>query len=151
MSSMLDRGWRVIVASEQLPGLDAAEQPRLVRIHVAASSDPVEPGDTIRMKAMLYPVPAQVIPGGRDMERELYFAGIGGVGYSLGPAHRTGEAEAAGGANGLVAARRDDTADRRCPAGLDRRDRLGADHRASAAPSPRTSRRRFARPAAIRN
>jgi competence protein ComEC len=92
----LDRGWRVIVASEPLPGLDTAEQPRLVRIHIAASSDRVEPGDTIRMKAMLYPVPAPILPGGRDMQRELYFAGIGGVGYSLGPAHRTGEAEAGG-------------------------------------------------------
>src|SRR6185437_8078088 len=92
----LDRGWRVIVASEPLPRLDPGEQPRLVRIHIAASSDPVEPGDTIRMKAMLYPVPAPILPGGRDMQRELYFAGIGGVGYSLGPAHRTGEATAGG-------------------------------------------------------
>jgi competence protein ComEC len=28
------------------------------------------------------------MPGGRDMQRELYFAGIGGVGYSYGGAHR---------------------------------------------------------------
>jgi competence protein ComEC len=92
----LDRGWRVIVAADPLPGLDADEQPRLLRIHIAASSDRVEPGDTIQMKAMLYPVPAPILPGGRDMQRELYFAGIGGVGYSLGPAHRAGEAASGG-------------------------------------------------------
>jgi competence protein ComEC len=92
----LDRGWRVIVATDPLPGLDADEEPRLLRIHIAASSDPVEPGDTVQMKAMLYPVPAPILPGGRDMQRELYFAGIGGVGYSLGAAHRTGEAASGG-------------------------------------------------------
>ena len=86
----LDRGWRVIVAPDPLPGLDAAEQPRRLRIHIAASSDLFDPGDAIAMKAMLYPVPAPIVPGGRDMQRELYFAGIGGVGYSLGAAHRDG-------------------------------------------------------------
>jgi competence protein ComEC len=94
----LDRGWRAIVAPDPLPGLAAAEQPRLVRIHIAASSDLVEPGDAIAMRAMLYPVPAPIMPGGRDMQRELYFAGVGGVGYSLGAAHRAAGAE--GGAGG---------------------------------------------------
>jgi competence protein ComEC len=84
----LDRGWRVIVAPGPLSGLDPDEQPRLVRIHIAAGSDQLAPGDRIAMRAMLYPVPAPILPGGRDMQRELYFAGIGGVGYSLGEAHR---------------------------------------------------------------
>src|SRR5260370_1599271 len=38
------------------------------------------------------------VAGGGDMQRELYFAGIGGVGYSLGGAHRAAAAdESAGG------------------------------------------------------
>jgi competence protein ComEC len=37
---------------------------------------------------MLYLVPAQILPGGRDFQCELYFAGIGGVGYTFGGAHR---------------------------------------------------------------
>jgi competence protein ComEC len=45
---------------------------------------------------MLYPVPAQILPGGRDFQRELYFAEIGGVGYTFGAAHRTTEPEAVG-------------------------------------------------------
>ena len=43
---------------------------------------------------MLYPVPAQVVPGGRDLQRELYFSGIGGVGYTFGAARRIAEPEA---------------------------------------------------------
>jgi competence protein ComEC len=84
----LDRGWRIIVAPDRLPGLAPGSVPRRLRIHIAAGSDVLEPGDRVGLKALLYPVPAQIIPGGRDMQRELYFAGIGGVGYSLGAAHR---------------------------------------------------------------
>ncbi len=40
------------------------------------------------MRAVLYPVPGQILPGGHDMQREAYFAGIGGVGYTFGAAHR---------------------------------------------------------------
>jgi competence protein ComEC len=85
---LLDRGWRVIVAPDPLPGLGASEQPRRVRLHLAPSSDELRPGDRLQVKAMLFPVPGQVLPGGRDMQRELYFAGIGGVGYSYGGARR---------------------------------------------------------------
>ena len=46
---------------------------------------------------MLYPVPAQILPGGRDFQRELYFAGIGGVGYTFGGAHRVAGPESEGG------------------------------------------------------
>src|SRR5258708_7390645 len=84
----LDRGWRIVMTPDPLPGLSAAEQPHRLRIHIAATSDTLRPGDKVSLKAKLYPVPAQILPGGRDMQRELYFAGIGGVGYSYGGAHR---------------------------------------------------------------
>jgi competence protein ComEC len=91
-----ERGWRIIVRPDPMPGLAADEQPRLVRVHIAPLSDALAPGDRVQIKAMLYPVPAQIVPGGRDMQRELYFAGIGGVGYSYGAAHRIGEASGGG-------------------------------------------------------
>ena len=84
----LDRGWRIIVAPDTLPGLDAAQTPRLLRIHITAASDLLSPGDRVSLKAMLYPVPGQTLPGAHDLQRELYFAGIGAVGYSYGGAHR---------------------------------------------------------------
>jgi competence protein ComEC len=92
----MEKGWRVIIDVDPLPGLDASDQPRRVRVHIPPKSDELNPGDRVSLKAMLYPVPAQVLPGGRDLQRELYFSGIGGVGYNLGPARRITEPEAAG-------------------------------------------------------
>jgi competence protein ComEC len=89
----LDRGWRIVVAPDTLPNLDPAQQPRLVRIHITAASDLLSPGDRTSFKAMLYPVPGQSLPGGHDLQRELYFAGIGAVGYSYGGARRLAGAE----------------------------------------------------------
>ncbi len=89
----LDRGWRIIVVPDPLPGLAADAQPHRLRLHIAATSDALQPGDRVSLKALVYPVPAQLLPGGRDMQRELYFAGIGGVGYSFGAARRIAAAE----------------------------------------------------------
>src|SRR4051794_7538201 len=93
-----ERGWRIIVVLDPLPGLMPDEQPRRVRISIPPNSDPVQPGDRVRMRARLYPAPAQVVPGGWDLQRALYFAGIGAVGYSFGPARRV---EALGEARGV--------------------------------------------------
>ncbi len=92
----MEKGWRIIIAADPLPGLDAGDQPRRVRVHIPAKSDELNPGDRVSLKAMLYPVPAQVLPGARDLQRELFFSSIGGVGYSLGAAHRIAAPEGAG-------------------------------------------------------
>jgi competence protein ComEC len=94
---LAERGWRVVIAPDPLPGLAAADQPRRLRLHIPQKSDELNPGDRVSLKGMLYPVPAQILPGGRDFQRELYFTGIGGVGYSFGAAHRVAGAEPAGG------------------------------------------------------
>ncbi|HEX3954329.1 MAG TPA: ComEC/Rec2 family competence protein [Stellaceae bacterium] len=93
----LDRGWRIVVAPDPIPGLAASELPRRLRIHIPETSDRLEPGDRVGFKAKLYPVPPQIMPDARDMQRELYFAGIGGVGYSFGGARKLGAADAASG------------------------------------------------------
>jgi competence protein ComEC len=89
----LDRGWRVIAEPDALPGLDPGDQPRRLRVHIAATSDLLAPGDRVSMRAVLYPVPGQIVPGGHDMQREAYFARIGGVGYTYGPAHRVTDSD----------------------------------------------------------
>jgi competence protein ComEC len=94
----MERGWRIILAPEALPGLDPPQQPRRLRIHITAASDLLSPGDRTSLKAMLYPIPGQTLPGAHDLQRELYFAQIGGVGYSYGGAKRL--AEDAGAAEG---------------------------------------------------
>jgi len=96
----MERGWRIIVAPDPLPGLDTARQPHRLRIHITAASDLLSPGDRVSFKAMLYPVPGQTLPGAHDLQRELYFAEIGGVGYSYGGAHRIATAEDEGAPGG---------------------------------------------------
>jgi competence protein ComEC len=85
---LAQNGWRIVVEPDPLAGLDPAGQPRRVRLHIPRTSDELNPGDQVRLKAMLYPVPPQILPGGRDFQRELYFAGIGAVGYTYGGARR---------------------------------------------------------------
>jgi competence protein ComEC len=87
------KGWRIVVEPDPLTGLDPGDQPRRLRLHVPQTSDELNPGDNVRLKAMIHPVPAQVVPGGRDFQRELYFAQIGGVGYSFGGARRLPRAD----------------------------------------------------------
>src|ERR1700736_642792 len=96
------KGWRIVVEPEPLAGLDPGDQPRRLRLHIPQTSDELNPGDNVRLKAMIHPVPAQVLPGGRDFQRELFFAQIGGVGYSFGGARRLirGEDESADSGHG---------------------------------------------------
>jgi competence protein ComEC len=96
---ILGNGWRLIVAPDPLPGLDPGSRMPRLRLHIPPSSDALLPGDRVAVKALLYPVPGPILPGGRDMQRDLYFAGIGAVGYSHGGARRIAapEGSAAGG------------------------------------------------------
>jgi competence protein ComEC len=98
---LAQNGWRIVVEPDPMAGGDPTAQPRRLRLHIPQTSDELNPGDGVRLKAMLHPVPPQILPGGRDFQRELYFAGIGGVGYAFGGARRItsseGAPEAAGG------------------------------------------------------
>jgi competence protein ComEC len=89
----MDRGWRIVIVPDPLPGLASVQQPRRVRVHITEASDLLSPGDRVSLKAMLYPVPGQIVPGAHDLQRELYFAQIGGVGYSYGGARRLASAD----------------------------------------------------------
>jgi len=97
---LAQKGWRIVVEPDPMAGLGPAGQPHRLRLHIPWTSDELNPGDYVRLKAMLYPVPPQILPGGRDFERELYFAGIGGVGYTFGGARRIAGPEGASEAGG---------------------------------------------------
>jgi competence protein ComEC len=97
---VMEKGWRIVIDNDPLSGLDPADQTRRLRVHIPQTSEEINPGDRVSLRAILYPVPAQILPGGRDFQRELYFAGIGGVGYTFGAAHRTTEPEAGGAGGG---------------------------------------------------
>ncbi len=92
---LAQNGWRIVVEPDPIPRLDSTGQPARLRLHIPRTSDELNPGDHVRLRAMLHPVPPQILPGGRDFQRELYFAGIGGVGYTFGGARRITGAEGA--------------------------------------------------------
>src|SRR5262249_49002125 len=97
---LAQKGWRVVVEPDLVAGVDPTGQPYRLRLHIPQSSDELNPGDHVRLKAVLHPPPLQILPGGRDFQRELFFAGIGGVGYTFGGARRITGADDAAKASG---------------------------------------------------
>ncbi|MGE0417494.1 MAG: DUF4131 domain-containing protein, partial [Acetobacteraceae bacterium] len=66
---------------------------RTVRVRLKATDDgPVGTGDTIRVRAMLRPIGPPTYPGGWDMQRDAFYAGLAATGYALGPTERVTEA-----------------------------------------------------------
>ena len=65
-----------------------ADEATPARVRVSWRGRPTDaaPGDTVRLRAVLSPPPGPSLPGGYDYARQLWFEGIGGVGYAYGPA-----------------------------------------------------------------
>jgi competence protein ComEC len=62
--------------------------PQRVRISISKTPLSLSPGDWIRVRARLRPLPAPVAPGSYEFGRKLWFEGIGAVGFSLTPVER---------------------------------------------------------------
>ena len=54
---LAQNGWRIVVAPDPIPGLDSTSQPHRLRLHIPQTSDELNPGDHVRLKAVLHPVP----------------------------------------------------------------------------------------------
>lgn len=59
--------------------------PGKVRITVRTDYPELAPGMTVATRAILLPLPEPVIPGGYDFGRQLWFDGIGAVGFAVAP------------------------------------------------------------------
>ena len=79
------RGPRLILQHLEIARLAPEETPARVRLR-ATAKDPaaVAPGDWVEVLAVLRPPPPPAAPGAFDFARQLYFRGIGGVGYAVG-------------------------------------------------------------------
>ncbi|MFB9943289.1 ComEC/Rec2 family competence protein [Gluconobacter oxydans] len=89
-----DDGHRVTLADAvfETP-VDAGMAPLRRTLHIRLRDDDdllPEPGSTIRLRTMLRAPPPPSWPGGRDLQREAWFSGLGGSGYALGPASLSG-------------------------------------------------------------
>ncbi len=78
----LPQGVRVTLDAPRFD--DGAPEARRVRIRLRAE-DPAVPqtGDTLRLRARLMPPQPPAFPGGWDLQRDAYFAGLGAYGYAL--------------------------------------------------------------------
>jgi competence protein ComEC len=79
-------GQRLTLHRPAISRLTASRAPELVRIRLRGAQPPIRPGDRIRVRAVLTPPPAPAVPGAYDFQRQAYFDGLGGVGYSVGSA-----------------------------------------------------------------
>ena len=85
--------------------LDGAEAPLKRRLHVRLrTNDATEigAGDTIRVRALVRPPAPPAYPGAWDLQRDAFFAGLGGGGYALGQVERLAQT-APGGVQRAVA------------------------------------------------
>ncbi|WP_428483881.1 ComEC/Rec2 family competence protein [Rhodopila sp.] len=72
--------------------LDGAPDPlaRAVRVRLHVHDDgPLDSGDTVRIRALIRPPSPPSYPGGWDLQRDAFYAGLGASGYALAPAERT--------------------------------------------------------------
>ncbi len=78
----LPEGMRVTIDTPRFD--DGAPEARRVRIRLRAE-DPALPqaGDVLRLRARLMPPQPPAFPGGWDLQRDAYFAGLGAYGYAL--------------------------------------------------------------------
>jgi competence protein ComEC len=81
----LPDGRRLLLEAVRLDDT-APKLPRLVRVRLRRTDAiAVATGDTIRLRALLRPPSSPAYPGGWDIQRDAFYAGLGGSGFALGP------------------------------------------------------------------
>jgi len=85
-------GQRVTLSKLHIARLGPARTPNAVRIKLMGDQPPFGPGDWLELRASLLPPPAPAMPGAFDFQRQSYFKGLGGVGFSYGKVKLTGRA-----------------------------------------------------------
>jgi competence protein ComEC len=79
-----ERTDRIVLSVHRIEGGRLSEQPDRVRVSVRKGTAPPV-GSYVTLKARLNPPLEPLRPGGYDFARDLYFQGIGAIGFALGP------------------------------------------------------------------
>src|SRR3984957_15437555 len=80
-------GARMVIGVVSAGGMPQEKVPRRVRMTTRNTPD-VAAGDYVELKARLLPPSRASLPGGYDFARDVFFAGVGAVGSTLGPIQR---------------------------------------------------------------
>jgi competence protein ComEC len=93
---VLPEGRRITI---QPVWLDGAAEPlrRSLRVRLQKKDEgELDTGDSVRIRALVRPPPAPSYPGAWDLQRDDFYACLGGSGYGLGKAERTTQAVPSG-------------------------------------------------------
>ena len=71
----------IVIVNPEIRGIDPLHK---VRIKVNKFTDLPHPGDRLKVRAGLLPPPPPTMPGDFDYARQIWFQGIGAVGYAIG-------------------------------------------------------------------
>ncbi|MBL4785443.1 MAG: ComEC/Rec2 family competence protein [Cohaesibacteraceae bacterium] len=78
---------RLTILPKNIPDLSGG----LIRISSRTKSVRLSPGDNIRVRTRLLPLPGPILPNGYDFGRALWFKGFSATGYSIGKVTITGK------------------------------------------------------------
>lgn len=90
------KGMRVTLGALRIGRVKPDATPDQVRLTLSANQPAFGPGDWLKLRASLSPPPRPAGPGAFDFQRQSYFRGLGGVGFSFGRAEVTGRAPTQG-------------------------------------------------------
>ncbi len=76
---------RLVIDVSSIDRIDNLKAPKRIRVTWRGKEFAAHPGERIQIRASLSPPPPPASPGGFDFARQLYFRGIGAVGYAVSP------------------------------------------------------------------
>jgi competence protein ComEC len=88
------RGERLTLGQLTIEQLDPAATPVEIRVSLRKAEPALQPGDRVRLRALLMPPSPPSEPYGFDFARHAYFMRLGAVGYALGGHERLASAPA---------------------------------------------------------
>lgn len=90
---------RITLGKLHISTLAPDKTPNSVRVVLMGSQPKITSGDWVRVRATLKPPSPPASPGAFDFQRQSYFRGLGGVGFSFGTAIIEGRAPSVGAAS----------------------------------------------------
>lgn len=79
------KGQRLTLTALEIEEVREKSTPERVTVSLKEAVPTLKIGDRIRARAVLFPLPTPVIPGGYDFARGFFFEGIGATGYAPKP------------------------------------------------------------------